>query len=135
MDDGMSDRMAFATGGLILLCVATATAAQALGDPTVPPYAYGAAVSASGRGATGPALQSILLSPVRRLALIDGRMVRIGDQVGGARVIAIDIDSVKLRRGDGISVMKLLPDVGKDGTKPAPVFSGDPESGQEDDSR
>jgi MSHA biogenesis protein MshK len=135
MDDGMSGRMAFAPGGLILLSVATASAAQALGDPTVPPYAYGVAVSASGGAASGPALQSILLSPVRRLAVIDGRMVRIGDRVGGALVVAIEIDSVKLRRGDGISVMKLLPDVGKDRTRTLPIFSAEPEASQEEDSQ
>ncbi len=131
----MSGPMALALGGLILLCVATASAAQTLGDPTVPPYVYGAAVPAPRAGASGPALQSILLSPVRRLAVINGRMVRIGDRVGGAVVVAIEIDSVKLRRGDGISVMKLLPDLGNDRPKPAPIVSGEPESFQEDDSQ
>ncbi|MGC2519934.1 MAG: MSHA biogenesis protein MshK [Burkholderiales bacterium] len=99
--------------GLIFLSVAMPSGAQALTDPTRPPTATGAPVADAETGASGPVLQSILLSPLRKLALIDGHMVRVGDRVGNARVVAIDFDSVKLRRGDSISVMKLLPDVRK----------------------
>lgn len=43
-------------------------------------------------------LESILVSPVRRQAVIDGRLVRVGDGVGRAVVVRIDPDAVWLRR-------------------------------------
>lgn len=115
----MSDWMARVLTGLIFLAVAMPSGAQALADPTRPPNATGTLDVASGPGASGPVLQSILLSPLRRMALIDGHMVKIGDRVGDARIVAIDFDSVKLRDGDGVTVMKLLPDAQKSKSKPA----------------
>jgi MSHA biogenesis protein MshK len=129
----MRDRIARAMTGLICLSVAMPSGAQALSDPTRPPIPTGAPVADSGTRASGPALQSILLSPLRRLALINGRMVKVGDRVGNARVVAIDFDSVKLRRGDSISIMKLLPDVRKN--TPTSTPSVEPPPSPEDDSR
>ena len=129
----MRDRIARAATGLIFLSMAMPSGAQALSDPTRPPIPTGAPVAAPRAGASGPVLQSILLSPLRRLALIDGRMVKVGDRVGSAEVVAIDFDSVRLRRGDSISVMKLLPDVQKNSPKSTP--SVEPSPRPEDDSR
>ncbi len=128
----MRDRIARAVTGLICLSVAMPSGAQALSDPTRPPIPAGVPVAATRNAASGPLLQSILLSPSRRLALIDGRMVRVGDRVGNAQVVAIDFDSVKLRRGDSISVMKLL-DVQKNSPKSTPYVEPPPRP--EDDSR
>lgn len=113
----MNERMAKTLMGLLCLSVAMPSVAQALADPTRPPNAAGAPVDVSGSAASSPVLQSILLSPNRRLALIDGRTVQVGDRVGDARVVAIDVDSVKLRGGGGVTVMKLLPEVRKSRSK------------------
>lgn len=124
----MNGRMTQALMGLISLSMAMPLAAQALADPTRPPNMPDAAVADSGAGASGPVLKSILLSSNRRLAVIDGRSVRVGDRVGNARVIAIDADSVKLRGSEGLTLLKLLPEVSKGGAKPA-ASPAEPRSG------
>jgi len=46
-------------------------------------------------------LGTILYSPDRRLAIIDGRIVGPGDDVRGARVVDITPDAVLLRDAQG----------------------------------
>jgi hypothetical protein len=46
-------------------------------------------------------LGTILYSPDRKLAIVDGRIVAVGDEVKGARVVDITADSVLLRDVDG----------------------------------
>jgi hypothetical protein len=46
-------------------------------------------------------LGTILYSPDRKLAIIDGRIVAPGDEVRGARVIDITSATVTLRDGQG----------------------------------
>lgn len=48
-----------------------------------------------------PVVASILYSPGRRLAVIDGRIVRPGDRAGRAKVIDILPKAVVLERSDG----------------------------------
>lgn len=77
--------------GLLLI---GATDRVELGDPTRP-----ALVSAARRGGRSHdplRLQSLLLSRERRVAVIDGRSVEVGDRVGGARVLEIDLTGVRL---------------------------------------
>ena len=94
-----------------MVSAAAPASAQALGDPTRPPNFAGLSFSTAEAAPSGPVLQSIVLSPKRRLALIDGKLIGIGDRVGGATLVAIEIDSVRLREGRGTKVVKLLPDV------------------------
>ena len=47
------------------------------------------------------ALEGILISSDRKLAIIDGRIVAAGDDVRGARIIAITSSTVTLRDGQG----------------------------------
>lgn len=98
---------------LVLCALAGSASAQVLADPTRPPNLT--RLSADGEIAppSGPVLQSIVLSPLRRLALINGKLASIGDRVGAATLVAIEIDSVRLREGAGTRVLKLLPEVGK----------------------
>jgi len=46
-------------------------------------------------------LRTILYSPERRLAIIDGRIVQMGDEIKGARVIDIAATTVLLRDAKG----------------------------------
>jgi hypothetical protein len=46
-------------------------------------------------------LGTVLYSPDRKLAIIDGRIVAPGDEVRGARVIDITHGTVTLRDGQG----------------------------------
>lgn len=136
MDEGMSGRMASVVLlGPVFALAAMPSGAQALADPTRPPSVAGLAVMDSGGGASGPVLQSILLSSKRRLAVIDGRVVKVGDRIGEARIVAIDYDSVKISDEGGISVMKLLPDAQKEKPKSKAVSSVRPRQRSEDESR
>jgi len=91
----------------------TESALAQLADPTRPPNLSGLPFGTELAVPSGPVLQSIVLSPVRRLALIDGKLIGIGDRVGAATLVGIDFDSVRLREGGGTKVVKLLPEVQK----------------------
>lgn len=60
-----------------------------------------AAEPATVEPAPEPVVTSILYSPQRRAALVDGRIVTVGDRVGGGRVSAIERDAVVLETDDG----------------------------------
>jgi hypothetical protein len=46
-------------------------------------------------------LEMILHSADRKLAIVDGRIVQIGDEIGGARIVAITPSVVQLRDANG----------------------------------
>ena len=86
--------------------------AQALDDPTRPPAALWAPASAAPVVAARPQLQSVLISTRpggRRLAVIDGQVVRVGSKVGDAVVTEIHDTAVLLRRGKSLETFKLYP--------------------------
>ncbi len=85
-------------------------AGPALPDPTRPP---GKSLAGHGTGARGVArwvLSSTLISPDRRLATINGRIVAVGQRVvGGAVVEEIQPAQVRLRLRSRHFYVKLLP--------------------------
>lgn len=88
--------------------------AQSLADPTRPPDAPLAgpdgAASAANTASAAPQLQSVLVSSSgRRVAVINGQTVRVGDKVGNASVAGIDGNSVLLRRGKALETLRLYP--------------------------
>lgn len=89
-------------GLICALSIASATAE--IMDPTRPAGAPAAASTAPTRG-----LQSTLVSPERKLAVIDGKRVGIGDKIGGASVVEIGPYHVVLKRGMERSTLKLQP--------------------------
>ena len=96
---------------------------QALSDPTRPPPAWIAAhPKAAGAPATEQAaasqLQSLLIGPSRRYAIIDGQLLGVGDRYRDARVVAVRPDGVVLRSASGTRTLKLFPDVEKHPAKP-----------------
>lgn len=86
--------------GLALLLV-IAPVGFALQDPTQPeqyrPARQGAALK----------LESILFSPDRRVAVINGKALVEGERLGNARVITIGKDSVRVQQGGKIVNLKL----------------------------
>lgn len=54
-----------------------------------------------------PRVSAILISPERRIAVIDDRHYREGDVFGGASIIRIESRAVYLRRGEQNFVMSL----------------------------
>lgn len=91
--------------------------AQALVDPTRPPASLGAEPAGNGQAVpAGPVLQSVLISPRRKEAIISGQAVKVGDKVGEATVVRIAEDQVLLRRGKEIETLKLFPNIEKRST-------------------
>ena len=103
---------------LCLLPVGLAPAAEALPDPTRPP----AEASIMGGGgavpAGGPVLQSVLIGPGRKSAVIGGQLLEEGDLFGDAKVVKISEGEVILSGPGGEQTLRLFPGVEK---KPAPL--------------
>jgi MSHA biogenesis protein MshK len=106
------------------VCAAPApAAAQGLADPTQPPASMDALV-AGGASEGGPVLQSILISPQRRVAVIDGETVKAGDIIGDARVVRITETEVVLQAGDDMRRLRIYPDVEKTSAAAGDVARG-----------
>lgn len=87
---------------------------QALSDPMRPPGFVAPANAAGGEQALGGGLvlQSTLLSQGRRIAMIDGKPMRVGDRIGHARIVSIDPGAVTLRESNKTRVLQLYPGTG-----------------------
>jgi MSHA biogenesis protein MshK len=100
----------FVTLAASLWCVCAAHAGGVLSglpDPTRP-VEEPAGVATGGGG--GPQVQSILLSPTRKLAVIDGQVYRVGAKFDGAVVREIRPDAVVLVDASGRTQrLQLLP--------------------------
>ena len=95
-----------------------AACAQGMNDPTRPPA--GIYLTEGATGATsGPRLQSVMITPGERSAIIDGERVRLGGKYGDARVIRITESEVVLRSSGGTETLKMYPEVEMKAVKPA----------------
>ena len=98
--------------------------AQAVADPTRPPDAWLAAQPAAPQTDAAPAQSAdsgahvTVTGKNRRYAVIDGQVVKPGDQINGARVVAIKANSVTLKQNDSRQVLSLTPGVEKKTPKP-----------------
>lgn len=116
--------MAAAYAALALMLISTCAYAQELTDPTRPPASIAAGPVQTGeKPKTGHELQSVLISPTRRVAIIDGQTVALGEKYGEARVVKIAEDEVVLRNGQDNQVLKLFPTIEKQ-RKPAYLPTG-----------
>ena len=79
---------------------------DSLVDPTRP-SSHGPTTSGLSRG--GLVLQSTLVSPERRVAVISGQPLSIGGRIGGAEVVAIQPFQVILSRSGKQSALRMLP--------------------------
>lgn len=83
-------------------------AAGAWSDPFDPPR-FASAPPAT-RPAQAARVTAILISQERRVAIIDGRILSVGDALpGAARIEAIEPDQVIINRGGRREVLRLLP--------------------------
>ncbi|HEX7061733.1 MAG TPA: hypothetical protein VF200_07160 [Woeseiaceae bacterium] len=81
-----------------LLAAALVARADNLYRDPMRPYAPPAA-AASASEPVRYHLSSVLISSQRRVAVINGRVCRVGDRVAGAEVLAIEHERVRLRVG------------------------------------
>jgi MSHA biogenesis protein MshK len=117
MDESVSKRVGTATGWCCALAatfLALPAQAQALHDPTRPPAEFGRAMQGEGPTVeSGPRLQSVLISPKRRVAVISGQTVMVGDKFGTAQIASISENEVVLRGGGTTQTLKLYPGMDK----------------------
>lgn len=90
-----------------------AAEAELLADPTRPPAA--ALMVGGGMGESpGGRLSSIVLPKQgRATAVIDGQVVRLGERVGGARLLRLTESEAVLEGPEGVERLYLTPDVDK----------------------
>lgn len=76
-----------------------------------PPGAAEARAGASERAGTG--LQAIVTSPKRKLALIDGKVVELGDATRHGELAGVTDSSAVMRRNGASDVVLMHPEVEK----------------------
>ena len=104
---------------LLLTALAGGSDVVALNDPTQPPSRSSSTKSAG--KATAPAarleLTSILVAPERRVAVINGRPLQVGDRIGDYRVLEIQFDEVLVKNAHRLITLTL-----KNGVVKKPVM-------------
>ena len=124
MDERMNTGSRFIGCLLLGALYAPAGAPQSLGDPMMP-----ARVSPEPDApAAGSRLRSVILSPQRKLAVIDGQLVALGGKIGEATLVALSESEAVLRNGEEVEHLQLLP--GTDKKRPATTRSGAPAKGE-----
>jgi len=97
---------------LVLLVASIAAAASAAqGAPFADPMRPPSVVDMPMEVATGgPRLESVLIAPDRRIAVINGQQVGVGGRVGAGEVVRITESEVQIRGADGIATLRLVPE-------------------------
>ena len=94
---------------LCLIACALGAAADTLPDPTRPPnFTAGDSLPEGGM-----VLQSVLISPARRIAIIGGQAVAVGDRIGEAQVVAINEQEVTIREGKDTRTLRMFTGIEK----------------------
>lgn len=88
----------------LMSCLLLSQAFAALHDPTAPQASDNAFEGVLSQDAskikTSFNLQSILLAKARRLVMINGKLLGVGSEIEGARILAIDKNRVVLLQGN-----------------------------------
>ncbi len=102
-----------------------AALAQAMTDPTRPPTEHVVADGGEPAAAGAPVLQSVMITPTLKAAIINGEMVKLGGKFGNAQLVKVSESEVVLKSGEETQVLKMYPGVDKReivqaAAKPAP---------------
>lgn len=81
------------------LVVGGSAAGEELPDPMRPPQAWARSAPLPVSAPSHWQLHMTRISPGQRLAVLNGRLVRPGDEVSGARVVSVGPNAVELRKG------------------------------------
>lgn len=100
---------------LCAVAISTASWAETFQDPTRPPAAFYSPQSASIMSTTGPVLQSVLISPTRSVATINGLPYAVGEMLSDKTVVKITENEVVLRNGNEFQTLKLFPTIDTSG--------------------
>jgi hypothetical protein len=88
---------------------AVSAAEPAMHDPTQPFRAGAGGETAAPAAGSQPRFKvtAVLVSPTRRVAIVNGKAVQEGERIAGAEVVKIDGRSVQLREGHREFVVQL----------------------------
>jgi MSHA biogenesis protein MshK len=102
-------------GALALAFWCASATAQVTTDPTRPPPGFdsGMAAADTGEAGGGTMLQSVMISPTQRSAIISGVVVKLGEKYGDAVLVRVAESEVVLKSGGVQQVLKLYPGVEK----------------------
>lgn len=98
-----------------LALAAGAACGQSMSDPTRPPAEFylGTGPARSGEATGGLVLQSVLIFPDARSAIISGEHVLLGQKIGGQRLVKVAETEVVLLSGAARRTLKLFPSADK----------------------
>jgi MSHA biogenesis protein MshK len=110
--------------GLLFAAAALSAAvcAEGLNDPTRPPAGFDVAASGAKAAEHAPAplvLESVLIHPDSRTAIISGERLTLGQKIRGLRLVRIGETEVVLLDGGERRTLKLYPGVQKKPASPA----------------
>ena len=103
----------YCTCGFIFALFECPARAESLPDPTRPPSEFEVPAAGGATVPSGPLLQSVLISPRHKAAIISGETVTLGGRYGSARVVKISESGVVLNEGGSLQTLKLFPGVEK----------------------
>jgi MSHA biogenesis protein MshK len=92
----------------LALALFSASVTAQMNDPTRPPASFGSGEPDTGGGIM---LQSVLISPSQKAAIINGVLVKLGEKYGDAVLIEVSEKEAVLRSGGTRQVLKLHPGV------------------------
>jgi MSHA biogenesis protein MshK len=90
---------------LLLSMTAKAALADRLMDPTQPAHAR---PENTGETLQAVRVEAILQSGERRLAIVNGKVVRAGDRVGLIHILEVNSDGVRYSRGGETNIARLI---------------------------
>ena len=92
--------MSRSTQQMMLACLAVSASRSiaAIEDPTRPPNL---ATAVQAQSQTVPKLNSILISNERRLAIIGGEILSVGERIAGVELLQIEPGAVRVRTSSG----------------------------------
>ncbi|MBI3936115.1 MAG: hypothetical protein HY323_03995 [Betaproteobacteria bacterium] len=99
--------------GAVLALMPAVALPQILTDPTRPPGAYFEPERGGAAGEGGLTLQSVMISPTHKSAIISGERVALGGKFGNATVVRISESEVVLKSGGSLQTLKMYPNVDK----------------------
>ena len=108
-----SRALLFYACSFIFILVEHPARAENLPDPTRPPSELEATAGGGVAVPGGPMLQTVLISPRHKVAIINGETVKLGGMYGSARVVKISESGVVLNEGGSLQTLKLFPRVEK----------------------
>jgi len=94
--------------GIVVLALSPFMLQAQFNDPTLPP-SFSNAVSQDEEINTAWVLSSVLVSAQRKVAIINGQSVQVGDVVDGANIQSINATNVKLKHRGEIIILELYP--------------------------